>query len=73
MAVLIIHTLIKQLGMRRARSRRREKTSESEKKTGRHSGRRKSASKGPNDGERVKARREEETKMCCTVGFSAMP
>lgn len=56
MAVLIIHTLIKQLGMHGARSRHREKTSESEKKTGRDSGRRISESKRPNDRKRVKKR-----------------
>lgn len=44
-AVLIIHTLIKQLGMHGARSRRGEK---------RDSGRKISESKRPNDGERVK-------------------
>lgn len=53
-AVLIIHTLIKQLGMHGARSRHREKTSESEKKTGRDSGQKRSASRRPNDRERVK-------------------
>lgn len=69
MAVLIIHTLIKQLGMHGARSRRWERTSESEKKTGRDSGQKISESKRPNDGERVKREERRRERVCCS-GFS---
>lgn len=70
MAVLIIHALIKQLGMRGARSRRGEKTSESEKKTGRDSGEKISENKRPSDGGRVR-REERRGGRVCSAGFSA--
>lgn len=69
MAVLIIHALIKQLGMRGARSRRREKTSESEKKTGRDSGEKISENKRRSDGGRVREKGGEDGECAAALGF----